>query len=141
MSASRFHDGQQAATHIVRIFLFGRELRIVGEDDVMLAVWRTNDTRAAPEIDPDGVVTLTARGQPGSLLIDDAATLDIVRGAGVKLPGHKAWTRGHWLPVCAALIATLGLGVLSLHTVPRWLAAAIPVGWERRLGQPAEALM
>ena len=46
MSASRFYDGQQAATHSVRIFLFGRELRIVGEDDLTLAVWRASDMRS-----------------------------------------------------------------------------------------------
>jgi Zn-dependent protease with chaperone function len=141
MPASRFHDGRSGATHVARVFVFGRELRIAGTDGATLAVWKLAQINAAPEVDPDGVVTMTVRDQPGLLLIDDAAELEALRAAGVKLPGHKAWTRHHWIAVCAGLAATLGLGVFALTGLPRLLAAAIPVAWEQRLGQPAEAMM
>lgn len=141
MPASRFHDGQRGATHSVRVFPFGRELRIVGEDDVTLAVWNLAQVGAAPEVDPDGVVTLTAEDQPGVLLVDDHAELESLRRAGIRLPGHKAWTGRRWVAVCAGLAAALGIGILTLNALPRWLAAAIPVTWEQRLGEPAEAMM
>jgi Zn-dependent protease with chaperone function len=139
--ASRFHDGQHSATHIVHAFVSGRELRIVGEGNVTLAAWRLDRVEAAPEIDPDGVVILTAPGQPGVLLIDDSAELATLRRAGVRLPGHRNWTRRHWFAVCAGLAATLGLGILALNGLPRLLAAAVPITWEQRLGEPAEATM
>ena len=141
MPPPRFHDGQHGATHDVRIFAYGRELRIVGENDATLAVWKLDQIQAAPEVDPDGVITLTARGQRGILSIDDASELEMLHRVGVRLPGHKAWTRGHWIAVCAGLVATIGLGVLAVTALPRIVAAAIPVAWERRLGEPAESLM
>jgi beta-barrel assembly-enhancing protease len=137
---SRYHDGRHGVTHLVQAVVFGRELRIVGEDDVTLAVWKLAELKAAPELDPDGAATLTAAGQPGVLLIGDAAERETLRRAGVRLPGRKAWTRGHWIGVCAALAVTLGLGVLALNTLPLWLANAIPIAWEQRLGRPAELL-
>jgi beta-barrel assembly-enhancing protease len=138
---SRFHDGRHGTTHIVHAFVFGRDLRIVGPDDVTLAVWRLSDVTAAAEIDPDGMVALTPRNQPGVLLVGDTAELEMLRHAGMRLPGHRAWTRGHWIGVCAGLAGTLALGILALNTLPRWIADAIPITWEQRLGQPAEALM
>ena len=141
MPASRFHDGHSGATHIVRVLVFGRELRIAGEDDATLAVWKLAQVKTAPELDPDGAVTLTARDLAGVLLVDDSAELELLRHAGIKLPGHKAWTNLHWVAVGAALACTVGLGLLAVTTLPRWLAAAIPISWERRLGEPAEALM
>lgn len=141
MPASRFHDGRHGATYSVRVFVFGRELRIAGADDGTLAAWKLEQIEVAPEIDPDGAVTLTARGEPGVLLVDDSADLETLRRAGIRLPGHRAWTRRHWVAVCLGLAATLGLGILALNDLPRWLAAAIPIAWEQRLGEPAEAMM
>jgi Zn-dependent protease with chaperone function len=138
---SRFYNGRQGATHIVQAFVFGRELRIVGADDVILAVWKLPEIQSAPEVDPDGVVTLTARGQPGVLLIDDSPELETLQRAGIKLPGHKTWTRRNWIAVGACLLAVIGAGIAAVTTLPRWLAAAIPVAWEQRLGQPAAALI
>ncbi len=138
---SRFHDGQHGATHIVQVVVFGRELRIVGADDVTLAVWKLAQIEAAPEVDPDGVVTLTARSQPGVLLVDDSTELETLQRAGIKLPGHKAWTRRRWVAVGVGLVATIGVGIVAVTALPRWLAAAIPIAWEQRLGEPAEAMM
>src|SRR4051812_25776817 len=114
MAASRFHDGRRGATHIVRSFVFGRELRITGPDDTTLAVWKLDQIVVAPEIDPDGVITFTTRDSPGVLLVDDGAELEMVRAAGLKLPGHKAWTRGHLVAMSAGLIGILVVGGLAL---------------------------
>lgn len=141
MPASRFHDGQRGSTHSVHVFVVGRELRIVDQGDVTLAVWKLAELEPAPEVDPDGAVTLSARSQPGILLIDDGTELETLRRAGVRLPGSKAWTRRHWVAVCAGLAATVGLGILAVSALPRLLANAIPVAWEQRLGDPAEMLM
>jgi Zn-dependent protease with chaperone function len=141
MPAARFHDGRHGTTHIVHLLVFGRELRIIGQDDATLATWSLARMRAAPEADPDGVVTLTVRDAPGELLVDDTGDLDMLRHAGVRLSGHRAWSRRGWIAVCVGSIAVLGIGALALNTLPRWLAAAIPEAWERRLGDPAEALM
>jgi Zn-dependent protease with chaperone function len=139
--ASRFNDGRRGVTHIVRLLIFGRELRIVGDGDVTLAVWKIADVQAAPELDPDGVVTLTARHQPGVLRIDDSAELVALRRAGIRLPGQKAWARRHWIGVAAGLAATVVLGVLVVNSLPRWIAGTIPIAWEQSIGEPAEALM
>lgn len=138
---ARFHDGRTGTTHLVSPFVFGRELRIVGGHDTTLAVWNLDRIAAAPEIDPDGMVTLTARDQPGVLLIGDTAVLETLRRAGLKLPAHRPWRRGHWIAVSAGLSASLIAGVLALIMLPGWLASTIPASWERRLGDPVEALM
>jgi Zn-dependent protease with chaperone function len=59
----------------------------------------------------------------------------------VRLPGDKGWTRRRWVGVSVGLAATLGLAVLALNGLPRWVADAIPVSWEQRLGEPTEALV
>ncbi len=141
MPASRFHDGQHGATYLVRALVFGRELRIVGEDDATIAVWKLAEIKAAPDVDPDGAVILTERQSPGVLLIDDAAELDMLRRVGIRLPGQRVWTRGLWVAVVGGFIAVTGLGILVLNALPRWVAAAIPVAWEQRLGAPSEALL
>jgi len=141
VSLSRFHDGRSGATHFVRVFSFGRELRIAGDDGATIAVWKLERLEAAPELDPDGVLTLTARGEPGVLLIDDGAELELLRRAGVKMPGHKAWRQRHWISVCAGLAATIIAGVLLVNALPRWLTPLIPLSWEQRLGAPTEALI
>jgi Zn-dependent protease with chaperone function len=138
--ASRFHDGQHGTTHIVRPFVFGRELRIVGDNDIVLAVWKLSDIQAAPELDPDGAAALTARHQSGVLLIDDSVELETLRRAGIHLPGDKAWARRHWIGVGAGLAVIVALGILVLTSLPRWVASAIPIAWEQQLGEPAEAL-
>jgi Zn-dependent protease with chaperone function len=138
---ARFYDGVRGATHIVRVFVFGRELRIAGAGDVILGVWKLGEIRAAPEVDPDGMVAFAARGRPGVLLADDSTELEMLQRAGIKLPGHKAWTRRRWITVGAGLLATIGVGIAAVTALPRWLAAAIPIAWEQRLGQPAAALI
>jgi Zn-dependent protease with chaperone function len=138
---ARFHDGQHGSTHAVRVLLFGHELRIVGADDATLAAWPTGRIRAAPEIDPDGAVALTARGLPGVLLVDDSAELEILRRSGIRLPGCSVWTRGRWLAVGAGLLGALAIASLTVNALPRWIAAAIPLAWEQRLGVAAAAVI
>jgi predicted Zn-dependent protease len=141
MRAARFHDGHSGAIHTVQPFVFGRELRLVDQHDATVAVWKLDDIQAAPELDPDGAVTLTARGQPGQLLIDASEDIAALRGMGLGLPGRKAWSRGLWGTVAASLVATLALGVLAVTILPAWIAAVIPIAWEQRLGEPAMALL
>lgn len=142
MPAARYHDGKTGATHAVRLLVSGRELRIVGDGDATLAVWRTACVRAAPEPDPDGAVTLTAQGEPGVLLVDDSAELETLSRAGIRLSGLTTWTRGRWLAIGAGLLAAaLAVGLLVVNALPRWVAAAIPLGWERRLGETSAALI
>ncbi len=141
MAASRFHDGQRGATHFVRPFVFGRELRIIGPDDATLAVWKLDQIDVAPEVDPDGAIAFTARDSPGVLLVEERAELEMLRGAGLKLPGQRTWTRGHFVAMSAGLIGVLAAGVLALNTLPHWIADIIPISWEQKLGAPAETLM
>ena len=141
MPAARFHDGLSGATHTARIAIDGALLRVAGQDNVLLAAWPLAAVKAAPEIDPDGAVTLTARGLPGVLLIDGAEDLDMLRRAGLRLPRHRSWTARHWSFLVLAMAALLGLGALGLDALPRWLAAIIPASWESELGAPAEAIM
>ena len=138
---ARFHDGAHGATHAVRVLLFGDELRIVGADDAILAAWPTGRIHAAPEIDPDGAVTLTARGHAGVLLIDDGAERETLRHAGIRTPGHSASTRRRWLAVGAGLLGAVAIVSLTVNALPRWIAAAIPLAWEQRAGATAAALI
>jgi Zn-dependent protease with chaperone function len=141
MTVSRFHDGKHAITYRVRLFAFGRELRIVGEDDVALAVWKFNQIEAAPELDPDGAVVLTERSRPGVLLVAGHPDLEILHHAGIWTPNRGAWSRGRWLTVCAGLLVTFAIGAVALNTLPLWFAVAMPAAWERKLGEATERLV
>ncbi len=141
MPVSRFHDGRRGVTHLVTIAIRDGGMHIVADDGVTLAIWPVTTIRAAPEIDPDGVVTFTSRDAPGVLSVDDAEDREALHAAGVRLPGERRWTRLHWIAVCGSLVAALGFGGLLVSYVPGWLAAAIPFSWERHLGAPAEALV
>lgn len=141
MAATRFHDGRSGATHAVEPVVLGRDLRIVGPADQLRAVWPLDRVRAAPEIDPDGMTVLTARDRLGVLSTGDAVLLASLRNAGVRLPQQRTWTSRHWIGVGSGLVASLAVLALGLNALPSWIAAGIPVAWERKLGDPMAALM
>lgn len=141
MANTRFHDGRSGATHAVEPVVFGRDLLIEGAADQMRAVWPLDQVRAAPEIDPDGMTVLTARDRLGVLSTGDAVLLESLRRAGVRLPRQRTWTRRHWVGVGAGFGASLAVLALGLNALPGWIAAAIPVSWERKLGDPMAAAM
>ncbi len=141
MPNPRFHDGATADTHAVRLERAGAALQILTQDGALIANWPLKSIQAAPELDPDGVLTLTARDSPGVLSVEDAASLALLRAANIRLPRHRAWTRAHWISVCVSLVAAIGLCGALVMIMPAWLATLIPVSWERAIGGPTEALM
>jgi Zn-dependent protease with chaperone function len=141
MTAARFHDGRSGADRAVTAFVFGRDLRIADADGATIATWRLDQIVFAPEPDPDGMIMVRVRNQPGQLLLNDPATLDAMRRSGVGPRQPRPWRAGHWITAAVAAVCVLGLCGLLLDSAPALIARAIPPSWEQRLGAPGEALI
>lgn len=139
--SSRFHDGHSGATHLVRIAVRDNALILLDEDGVQRAAWPVGQVRAAPELDPDGVVRLTARGHLGVLMVDDAGERETLRRAGLRLPRARHMTGWSWVRLAGGAATVLALGVVLLNTAPGWIAPRIPAAWERQLAVPTETLL
>ena len=170
MPTARFHDGHSGATHLVRVVLGGGALTLrdapreasreasreanreaiwegirqgprEGASGGTRATWPLERVKPAREVDPDGVVALTATGFSGVLLVDDPAELEALRNAGLRLPRDRRATGTTWVWLAGGVAATLALGVGVLNTAPQVIAPMIPAAWERQLAVPTEALL
>lgn len=135
-----YFDGYVEKRRSVTI-VFGPALEIV-EDGAMLAAWPFAEVRRLPP--PGGVMRLKALGAPKGawLEIDDPATqVEIARHCpllgGEKEPPNKEGRKR----LAYGLAAAAMFGAFLWGGVPRMagiIAPAIPVDWEKKLGDSAD---
>ncbi|WP_425194965.1 M48 family metallopeptidase [Paraburkholderia phenazinium] len=127
---TRYYDGRSAAAQVATLRWSPTHLAIAGPYGE-LARWPRERLRVG-EPDPDGVVSVSCKGEPGRLLTAATAL------APEWLPRRRSWRGLAWAAV--GVFALLAAFVVVVR-LPAVAAAFVPASAENRLGEAFEPLV
>ncbi len=137
---ARFFDGEVAVAQEVTPELVGDALLLQAADGTTLATWPIRGMVTMNGPDERGAVTFALERRPARLAISDPALLTALALSGVRVR-QRVWRRWHWFALAGGTLAALVAAALLLDLAPRLLAPLIPIAWEARLGDLAEATL
>lgn len=130
-AGTRYYDGRSATAHAATLRWSDAFLSIDGVAGE-LAAWPRARLKVG-EIDPDGRVTLSCKGEPGRLIVDAGALPERVSAPRMQ--------RRHYLGWMAVGVAALLLGIGLVVGLPSVGAALVPRSAENQLGDMVEAVV